>query len=181
MHGLARCALAALTICASASAAMAAGQVNIQDPAMAMREARVDAGGRLAVQDVPPSSFFHSPDVAVGGPYCTKVAAAPVGKILIVRQIRIVAISSRATGQISFFYSIPKCGSYSFVAADAPFTAGQHILTFDPGVVIPEDSALYALSDGVDAHLFVDGFAIAPSVAPLVRPTIQMHGHPLQR
>ena len=67
------------------------------------------------------------------------------------------------------------------MAADAPFTAGQHILTFDPGVVIPEGSALYALSDGVDAHLFVDGYAVAPSAAPLVGPAIQMHGQPLQQ
>ena len=147
MHGFKRFAFAASAICAFASAAMAADPVNIQDPIITARVARVDAGNRLAVQEVPPSSFFHTPDVTVSGTTCIVIAAAPTGKALIVRQIRVVAESVPTTSDTVIFHTSSDCSGPSWQWT-FPVLPGQNIVTFDPGLAIPEGTGLSALASG---------------------------------
>ena len=100
-------AAGAATVCAFACPAMAANPVNIQDPKTPDAMANVDAGDRLAVEKVPPSSFFHSLS-GLGGTTCVLVAAAPSGKALVARQIRVLTLSDSG-GQCHYLF-LHNCG-----------------------------------------------------------------------
>ena len=90
MHLSKLCTFAAVTASLSASAAMAAAtQVNIADPKSTNRAARVEIGGRLAVQEVPPATFFHSGAILSSAGACVLLATAPAGKAIGVRQVRV--------------------------------------------------------------------------------------------
>ena len=177
MPGFKVCAVTAFVTSLSATAAMAAAtQVNITDPNTANRGAHVEVGGRLAVQEVEPASFFHSAAVGIIG--CTHVAVPVSGKALVVREIRVNSIST--SGFIAF-YADATCTSGDLVAeVDLPITGhGGYTVTFDPGIAISSGGALSAIPSGggdVSGNIYVDGYSVSASAAPVVGQTIQVRG-----
>ena len=163
MHPAKLCALAAAMALVSATAAYAAAtQVNITDPNTQNRAAHVDKGGRLAVQEVPPASFFHQGGFLNGANSCVTFGTAPANKAVVVRQIRIdvTDIGTSAPRTITFFL-----GSFcnEVVGQATPGAVGPLTVTFEPGLVLNPGAAI-AASGSPQAALFVDGYTIDPSV-----------------
>lgn len=165
----------------AASSALAAAQVNIVDPTITARVAHVDAGDRLAVQEVPPVSFFHADHFGVtGGAGCYIIATAPRGKALIVRQVRVNVLldPSPGAGDGVTVYLGTTCSGANVGDINPP-TLGLTTMMLDPGVAVPEGSGLSALALGnVEMNLQVDGYTVAPSVAPVVGEVFQVRGRP---
>jgi hypothetical protein len=145
----------------------AATKVNIVDPTITARVAHVDAGDRLAVQEVPPATFFHGNPGAIGSGVCVAVAVPPSGKALVVRQIRVNISSLPSPGNASvFFYTNSTCTG-SEVGSVTPPSVGLSAQTFDPGLAIPSGGVLSAFVDGsLVALVYPDGYSVAASVAP---------------
>src|SRR5690348_5428782 len=78
---------AALSVTSATAATAAATQVNIADPIAPSRIVRVDPGSRLAVQEVPPSTYFHAFKPVNPASPCAVLAAPPSGKALVVQQL----------------------------------------------------------------------------------------------
>ena len=178
MAGFKLCALAAFVTGVSATAAMAATQVNIADPANVNRKAHVEIGGRLAVQEVEPTSYFHSAHLGIYG--CTAVAVPLPGKALIVRQVRVHSI----TGGYITLHANADC-SYGGIVGEVNLPiSGGYTESFDPGITIPAGGTLSAEpsdNNNVSGDIYVDGYTVASSVAPTVGQTIQVRGRLQQR
>jgi hypothetical protein len=167
----------AAVVVLGAAAMTAATQVNIVDPTIPARVAHVDAGNRLAVQEVPPSTFFHALAV-MPAPGCRTLAIVPAGKALIVRQVRIdvYADPTPGNGQNVRIYPNPTCSAPAVADVNPP-NIGVNTVTFDPGLVIPEGSEFSAeVAGSVAGEAYVDGYTVAPSVAPLAGQVIQAQG-----
>jgi hypothetical protein len=173
-------ALLGAICCATTSAFAADNPVNIADPTVAARVARVEPGNRLAVQDVAPSTYFHANNLNLSGS-CTTIATVPSGKALIVRQIRIDVYNDPTPGT-GKFVDILANGCVGIVADINPPSIGQYVVNFDPGLALPESAVLSAgVATGIGAEAFVDGYLVAPSTAPIVGgQVVQMYGEPRQ-
>jgi hypothetical protein len=166
-----------------ATAGMAATtQVNVTDPKQTNRISRVTPDGHLSVREVPPVSYYHNGtftlDAASG---CTMIAAAPEGKALIVRQVRIDVYADPSPGSNNYVALYADSACLTVVGDVNPGALGQTIVSFDPGVSIPQGSAMYAsLSGAVQAETYVDGYSVDPTVAPSANVTAPPKG-PHQR
>jgi hypothetical protein len=151
----------------------AATQVNITDPKTATRAARVEIGGRLAVQDVPPANFFHSGGLLSSAGPCVTFATAPATKAVVVRQLRVdvTDIVGGATGgnnNIVFFFG-SACNEV--VGQVTPSSVGLVTVTFDPGLVLNPGATLAATASGSPrAALAADGYLIDSGAALRVAP-----------
>ena len=169
-----RLMLAAAVTFASATAALAATQVNVTDPASS-RQAHVEIGGRLAVQQVPPTSFFHSANT-INGPGCLVIADAPSNKALIVQQVHLTVFSGSANNFVGFYDNATCSG----ITRGAMFLTalGNIPYSFEPGLAIPAGSgfSVYNFSDyGIEVYL--DGYTVPSSAAPVAGgQTFQVHG-----
>ncbi|HEY1961756.1 MAG TPA: hypothetical protein VGG69_05015 [Rhizomicrobium sp.] len=165
---------AAAIACACAGTAMAAAtQVNIADPKATTRAARVELGNRLAVQEVPPATFFHSGAILSNAGDCVVVVTAPARKSIVVRQVRVnvTDIVGGVTGGnnsvVLFFGSV--CNEV--VGEVNPGAVGLSTITFDPGLVLPAGGTLAATAFGSPrAHLGLDGYTVDSTVAPAIGP-----------
>jgi hypothetical protein len=176
MHRSKLCASAAIVVMASATAALGAGNpVNIADPNAATRMAKVEPGNRLAVQDVPPTSYYHSAGLTIGD--CTQIAAAPPGKALIVRQVKLNVFNADTPASI---YANADCSLAGIVGNTTVPVVGHDTITFDPGLAIPSGGVLSAHNNTANPmNAFVDGYTVASGVAPVVAgQTIQVSGGP---
>lgn len=164
------CALGAALTFASATAALAAAtQVNIADPNAASRAAHVEPGNRLAVQEVPPTSFFHSTfyNVIAGG--CQQITTPPYGKALIVRQVRVNITADPGPNANAYIglYVNAGCDISGIVGRVTPAGLGLNTITFDPGLVIPAGGVLSAGGgSAINAEVIADGYTVASGVAP---------------
>ena len=179
------CALGATLTLASATAAMAAAtQVNIADPTNVNRRAQVEPGGRLAVQQVEPTSFFHSTTLGfTHASGCVLIAAPPSGKALIVHEVRIDAYADPSPGESQnvVMYAGTDCTG-AIIGDVNPPSLGATTVPFDPGLAVPSGSGLSANINGnVAVEVYVDGYSVASSVAPAVGQTFVVHGRPQQR
>ena len=168
-------ALAAMAALASASAAMAAAtQVNVIDPT-SNRPAHVEIGGRLAVQDVPPASYYHKASLGVGsGATCVQIAAPASGKALIVRQIKTNVFTDNSAVS---FYANADCSLGGIVGNTTVPAVGHDTYTFDPGLAIPSGGVLSAHNSTTNPmNIFVDGYTVASGVAPAVGQTVAVDG-----
>ena len=167
------CAFTAIATLTSIGAAMAAAtQVNIADPKNANRAARVEIGNRLAVQEVPPASIFHSgANLATAGS-CVTIATAPATKAVIVRQVRvdvnaIGAVGGGANSIILFFGAF--CNEN--VGQVSPSSVGLTTITFDPGLVLQPGEALAATAFGSPkAVVNTDGYTVDSAAISRVVP-----------
>jgi hypothetical protein len=180
MHPSKLCALSAALIFVSATAAMAqATQVNIADPTASSRKAKVETGGRLAVQEVPPASYFHAGGQVPAGVACTVFTAPPAGKALIVRQVRVSTFAPGSGSGYVAFYANTDCSVSGIVGeVDPNAIGGPFPVTFDPGVAIPSGGS-FAVSNHTTYSLdvYVDGYAVSAGVAPAVAgQIIEAHG-----
>lgn len=182
MHLPKLCTLTAIATLAMAAVAMASpAKVNVVDPIAPTRAARVDIGNRLAVQDVPPSTYFHA-GIGVGsGTFCAHLAGPPSGKALIVRQVRVSVLSQgSATGYpYVLFYTGTNCnvGPVGEILPNA--VGGQPIVvTWDPGLAIADGEFIGVLdSSSYNVDVYLDGYTVASSVVPVAGgQTIQWHG-----
>jgi hypothetical protein len=178
MHPTRIFAFSGSLVCATTVAAWAAAtQVNIADPDKANRAAAVEIGNRLAVQEVAPSSFYHSSNSGIVG--CVRIAAPPNGKALIVRQVRITTFSVGETDTAAVLYANSTCADDGVVASVALTGPGLTPVTFDPGVAIPMG---YGFSFGLvngggsDVDVFVDGYVVPANAAPVAGQIIESAG-----
>jgi hypothetical protein len=161
---------ATATLLLATNAAFAqATQVNITDPNSTTRAAHVEPGGRLAVQEAEPNTFFHQTTFHIAGASgCTVIATAPAGRALIVRQVRVnvFADSSPGQGNNVSLYAGGSCSTANEVGDVNPASVGQTIVSFEPGLVIPAGSTMTALAlGGVETETFVDGYTVPSTVA----------------
>jgi hypothetical protein len=166
---------------ATAAIATTATQVNVADPTVASRVSKVDVGDRLAVQEVPPASFYHSAHGGLGsGLGCVVVATPPSGKALIIRQVRVDAYSNSGGGTV---YISVGTDCDSLVGDVTATTIGPSTTTFDPGLAIPHGSALsVSIAGAIDADVYVDGYRVDANVVPVVGgQTIEVSGKAPQR
>ena len=165
---------------ATAGAAMAADtRVNVADPTVTSRVARVEAGNRLAVQEVPPSTFFHAFKAVNPASACAVLALPPSGKALVVQQIRVGAIDGPSNGNPYLqFYADTSCTFSQLIGEVNPTAVGGPILMpLTPGVAIPASGGMSVRnSTGFGADIYVDGYTVIPGVAPLAGQTIQVNG-----
>ena len=178
--------VSAVAISVSASAALAAAtEVNIVDPTKASRAAQVEIGNRLAVQEVPPASFYHASYIAVSqGGSCSRIAGAPTGKALIVRQVRINTGSFGNTpgggpDHTLYLYANSNCDDLGQVGSVTLSGVGLTTVTFDPGVAVPMGygfSAQIVSTTVIYANAYVDGYAVPANVAPVVGQIIEQAG-----
>ncbi len=82
--------LSAIASGAVAQTVTAATPVNIIDPNATTRAAHVEPDNGLAVQEVPPATYYHRATFEIANA-CTLIATPPRGKALIVRQVRLSA------------------------------------------------------------------------------------------
>jgi hypothetical protein len=179
------CVLAALAAACSANAANAAAtQVNITDPNAATRAAHVEPGNRLAVQEVPPTNFYHNSNFGLNaGSGCQQIAIPPAGKALVIQDVRINVYADPSPGLGQFVYlSLGfDCSSASVVGDLDPPTVGQTVVPFGSGLTIPASSALSILVGGsVATEAYVDGYTVPTAVAPTAGQTVQVHGRSSQ-
>jgi hypothetical protein len=155
-----------IALACATSAISAATQVNITDPRATTRAALVEPGSRLAVQDVPPSSYFHKAYLGAG-PACTPIATPPAGKALIVREVRVHSAYTSAT--FLAVYANTDCSLSGIVGeADLPIASG-YTITFNPGIAIPAGGTLSANGGtGVSGDFYVDGYTVSSPVVPAV-------------
>jgi hypothetical protein len=163
----------------------AATAVNIADPSATTRVAKVDVGNRLAVQEVPPSTYFHAANYDVDtGSGCVVLATPPAGKALIIRDVRVDAWKDPTPGQGQYvgIFANASC-NYPDVAEVNPATVGQTMVPFDPGLAIPNGSSLSVLVGGsVGVAVYVDGYQVPSAVAPEAGGQVfQMSGTSRQR
>jgi hypothetical protein len=165
MHPFKFCAVAAIVAGASASSALAAAtQVNIADPNATTRMAHVEPGNRLAVQEVPPASFYHQATPGINT-ICQQIAAPPSGKALVIRQVRVHS----QPGVSVYFYASPVCLPGTMVGeATLPAGASDYIETFDPGISVRSGGGFAALitATGMSADAFVDGYTVPSAAVP---------------
>lgn len=162
------CASIAGGVFAATAAMAAATQANIADPNVTSRVAKVEAGNRVAVQAVAPSTFFHSaPAAASGDGSCVTVAVPPAGKALVIRHLTINVQNNQSPGAIVII--APEC-SLGEISADVNVpTVGQFTATFDPGLTIPNGSFLGVRGTSIGTlamDVWADGYKVDPSVAP---------------
>lgn len=183
MHLSRICTFSATAALLSASTAMAAAtQVNIADPKSTNRAARVETGGRLAVQEVPPAAFFHSGAILSSAGACVQLATAPAGKAVVVRQVRVNVTDIGAIGGNNTVVIFFGAFCNETVGTVSPNTVGLSTITFDPGLVLPAGGTLAATAFGSPkADVNADGYTVDASVAPTVGQTLQLHGRPPQR
>jgi hypothetical protein len=168
---LSRIALLSATAAFAATQAVAAAtQVNILDPTVTTRVARVEQGNRLAVQEVAPSTFFHHQTLGIAAsPSCVAIATTPAGKALVIRQVRVnvTADPSPGSSDIIYVYSGTGCSAGTEAGTVNPPTVGQTTMTFDPGLAIPNGSGMSVVVHGsLAADFYADGYSVAPAVAP---------------
>jgi hypothetical protein len=163
---------AAATLFLSTNAALAqAAQVNITDPNKANRAVQVEPGSRLAVQEVPPASYFHSSHLGIslnGG--CVQIAVPPSGKALIIKQVRVNADENPNPGNGSkvYVYANGNCAP-GIVGSVTPQGLGLSTITFEPGLAVPSGGFLSAVAAGsLQADVYADGYVVASGVAPPV-------------
>lgn len=163
------CTLAAGATLIATAAMAAAGDVNITDPNATTRAAKVDVGNRLAVQQVPPATYFHAANTDVTTANgCVVLATPPAGKALIIREVRVDVWKDPSPGQGQYvgIYANASC-TLPDVSEVNPATIGQTIVPFDPGLAVPSGSGLSVLVGGsVGAAVYVDGYRVDSSVAP---------------
>jgi hypothetical protein len=178
MHASKFCAFAAIAALSATAAMAAATDINIVDPQATHRAAHVEVGGRLAVEEVPPTSFFHAVlfgTTSTSG--CVVVAQPPAGQALVVRQVRIDVFQDPTPGNGNYV-QVSGDGTCSNPVGDVnPPTVGQSTMSFDPGVAIPAGGALSAVIGGaVQAEFYVDGYTVGAGVLPAAGQTIQVNG-----
>ena len=162
------CGLAAAAALTSADIAMAAAtQVNIADPKAANRQARVEIGSRLAVQAIPPASFFHQGGAVSSAGPCITLATAPGTQALVVTQLRINVTAIGATGgsnNITFFLGA-ECNEV--VGEVDPNAIGLVTMTFGPGLLLRPGEPLAATAFGSPrADIIADGYTVDSANAP---------------
>jgi hypothetical protein len=169
-HPFAGIVVASAAIAIAGSALAAATAVNIADPTKPARIAHVDAGGKLAVEQAAPADFYHAATFATDNTTgCVVIATPPVGKALIVRQVRVNVFSDPAPGADNnvAIYADSTCTSE--VGDVNPATVGQTTISFDPGLAIPAGSAVSASIPphaSVRAEEYVDGYTIVSTAVP---------------
>jgi hypothetical protein len=169
MRLISLCTLAAGAMLITSAAMAAATAVNIADPNAASRIAKVDVGNRLAVQEVPPSTYFHAANYDLtNSDGCFAIAMPPSGKSLVIRQVRVDVWKDPTPGQGQYVGIYPN-GSCS--GADVgevnPAGFGQTIVPFDPGLAVPNGSSLGLFVGGnVGVVVYVDGYQVPSAVAP---------------
>ena len=176
------CALGATLTLVSASAAIAqTTQVNVTDPTSS-RKAHVEVGGRLAVQEVPPTSYFHAQVFgAISASGCVVLATAPSGKALIVSDVRVSVYSVGTTGPGHYvaIYNDADCGMADVFGEVNPGAIGLNVVPFGPGMAIPAGGSVSVrVSGSPAADVYLDGYTVPSSVAPPVGQTIQTYGTP---
>jgi len=183
----------ALFVALSGTAVAAAPTVvNIADPAAPAHKATVDATGHLKVGDgagpltvdgsvglAAPSAFVHGSVLGMERPGCVLVFAAPTGKALIVRDVRVDVYGDPTPGSgntISFYTGT---GCASIVADVNPPGVGETVLPFDPGLAIPQGQGLYATTGGnVEAETYADGYTVPATQVPAS--AVRVTGHSAQ-
>jgi hypothetical protein len=172
MHGFKVCAFALMATCVSAAALAAPTQVNIADPKATTRAARVDMDGRLAVEDVPPGSYFHAGVSLTSASGCFAFAASPPGKALVVREVRVNTTASAGTGQLVLFDN-GSCVSpvgFGLVATVNPPALGLTVVPFNPGLAIGSGGSLSATVTGsIHVDVQADGYTVDSSAVPAAR------------
>lgn len=150
------------------------------DPTLTTRVARVEAGNRLAVQEVPPSTFFHAFKAVNPASPCAVLALPPSGKALVVQQVRVSAVDGPSNGNPYLqFYADTSCTfSQLFGEANLLVAGGPIVVPLNPGLAIPSAGGLSVRnSTGFGADIYVDGYTVTPGVVPLVAgQTIQVNG-----
>lgn len=172
-------ALAIGATLAAAAAMAAATQVNVADPNATSRVAKVELGNRLAVQEVSPSTYFHNTTFSIqGSAGCVPILSPPTGKALIIRQVRVDAFVVSSTGNAENVAIFADGTCTSEVADVNPATVGLYTSTFDPGLVLPNGSAMSVkVGNDIQAEVYVDGYKVDSSVVPLTGgQTIEISG-----
>jgi hypothetical protein len=178
---------AALFIALGGTGLAATGTVvNIADGTNAARVAHVNAsgglqvGGTVTTQLATPANFAHPFVINVSSASgCVKIANAPVGQALVVRQVRIDVFLDPTPGanqDIELFQG----GSCVTLIGDVnPSSVGQIVVPFDPGVGVPSGSSLSALVTGsVKAETYTDGYLVPSAQVPAAPgKTIANAGH----
>jgi hypothetical protein len=177
--------MSAAALSLSASAGLAAStQVNIVDPSKANRAAQVELGNRLAVQEVPPTSFYHGKAILGEDGTCVRIGGPPGGKALIVRQVRVntYAFGTPPGGGANntiYLYANGSCDGTGSVGSVTITGAGLTLVPFDPGVAIPMGygfSAELVTTGILDAEVSIDGYVVPANVAPVVGQIIEQSG-----
>ena len=158
----------------------AATQVNIADPTATTHVAKVELGNRLAVQEVPPASYFHAARAGLTPANgCVVIATAPAGKALIVRQARVntsLIVNQGGTAQL---YANATCdNNQGIIGTVTPGNMGISTVGFDPGLAIPAGGAFSAVLYSINGDVYVDGYVVAAGVAPVAGQTIEVRGAP---
>ena len=176
----------ALLVAMSTTAVAATGTiVNIADPTVASRVARVDPSGRLQVgglvstQPAPPTTLWRAVGIADN---CTVIAAPPAGKTVIVRELSATVYGGTATDfdGLNFvtFYNNNSCSGLPIWDL-MPTGNGTYDMHFDPGLGIPPTGALSAQdysNKTYDVEVYAAGYLAAhPTVtafAPTTKPQL---------
>ena len=173
----------ALFVALSGTAVAAAPtMVNIADPTVPTQIAKVDPTGHLKVGDgsgpltvdgsvqlAAPGALYHATQLIVDDTACRSVAAAPTGKALILRDMRVNVFSnpSPGSGNAVVFYTDSGCAPQTIVADVNPPSVGLTVVPFDPGFAIASGQGLYAEALGsVEAETYADGYAVAAGQVP---------------
>ena len=173
------CAFSAIATLTSIGAAMAAATpVNIIDPNATTRAAHVEPGNRLAVQEVPPSSYFHATRAGLTPANgCVVIANAPPGKALVLRQARVNTSLIQNAGGTAQLYANGTCdNNQGIIGTVTPGSMGISTVGFDPGLAIPAGGAFSAVLYSINGDVYVDGYVVAASVAPVAGQTIETGG-----
>jgi hypothetical protein len=187
----------ALFVALGGTAMAAATVVNIADPTTPSRIAHVDSNGKLEVSDgggsltvdgtvntqgTAPSNYVHVFGFANSTSGCSVVARPPIGKAMIVRDLRIDVYQdpSPGIGQLVAVYSDATCST--LVGDVNPSTVGETVLPFDPGLGIAANSGLSITAQGsVAAEAFTDGYSVPASQVPAVGAALSHTGPPHQQ
>jgi hypothetical protein len=168
-------AIAALIAALGGTAyAATAGIVSIADPNDPSRVAKVNSSDQLAVsasgtvntQLAAPANVYHSHVIDPQG--CVTVATPPIGRALIVTQVRIDTYSDPfpGIGQNVVLDTGPRC-QHGLNADVNPPGVGLTVLPFTPGLGIPDGGELDAQEFGsLHVEIYVDGFTVQPGNVP---------------
>ncbi len=177
-------AIVAVALPVGAWAAVTSQPVSITD-ATGAHVASVSNTNRLLVdsQLASPAHIYHSTSLTVTETsVCLVVAAPPVGRALVVRQLRISVYHnpSPGYGQNIDVFANSDCAAGGLVADLNPPGLGQIVVPFDLGVGIPASSAMAVRVYGTSiwSDVYVDGYTVAPNQVPAAAKITRARGGP---